>query len=485
VSARRRRPSLPPVPQDSKDEGGIQRLRRDLERVQHEREKLRRENVRLRRENERLKKQLDAARRAGFRQAAPFSRGEPKRDPRRPGRKPGRAYGRRGKRPTPKEVDEIYEAPLPDACPDCGEDVRKESVVAQYQEDIPPVRPIVRQFNVHIGSCRGCHRRLQGRHPLQTSDALGAAAIQIGPQAVAFAAFLNKQLGLSFGKIVTLMQERFGLRVSRGGLVRALHRVADRARPSYEALCDQIRGSPTVTPDETGWKVAAVLWWLHVFVTRDTTVYSIAPGRGYEEAAAILGEDFAGKLTRDGWAPYRKFLAADHQTCLGHLLNRCEELLADHPRAPLPARVKEVLQKALQLRDRRDIGEISPHGLAVARGRLAEELVSVVEQSSTVPDVERFANHLAREFTAIFTFLFHPEVDATNWRAEQAIRGSVITRKVCGGGNRTERGAETQQVLASILRTAAQRGLNASDLLVTMLRTAEPIVPPGLGPTTS
>jgi len=407
---------------------------------------LRRENVRLRRENERLKKQLDAARRAGFRQAAPFSRGEPKRDPRRPGRKPGRAYGRRGKRPTPKQVDEIYEAPLPDACPDCGEDVRKESVVAQYQEDIPPVRPIVRQFNVHIGSCRGCHRRLQGRHPLQTSDALGAAAIQIGPQAVAFAAFLNKQLGLSFGKIVTLMQERFGLRVSRGGLVRALHRVADRARPSYEALCDQIRGSPTVTPDETGWKVAAVLWWLHVFVTRDTTVYSIAPGRGYEEAAAIL---------------------------------------ADHPRAPLPARVKEVLQKALQLRDRRDIGEISPHGLAVARGRLAEELVSVVEQSSTVPDVERFANHLAREFTAIFTFLFHPEVDATNWRAEQAIRGSVITRKVCGGGNRTERGAETQQVLASILRTAAQRGLNASDLLVTMLRTAEPVVPPGLGPTTS
>ncbi len=454
-----------------------ERLQRDRDRLQRGHEQLLRRQERLRRQNERLKRELDAARRAGFRQAAPFSRGEPKRDPRPPGRKPGRRYGRRGRRPIPDRVDEIYRARLPRRCPGCGGKVRKLKLVAQYQEDIPPVEPIVRRFDVEVGCCKACHERVQGRHPLQTSDALGAAAVQIGPQTLAIATFLNKQLGLSFGKVVSLLKERFGLHVSRAALVRALHRVARRAQPSYEALCERIRGSPRVTPDETGWKVAAVLWWLHVFVTQDTTVYSIAPGRGYEEAAAILGEDYAGTLSRDGWAPYRRFLMADHQTCLGHLLCRCKELIADHPRAPLPRQVKRLLQDALRVRDRHAAGEVSDRGLAIARGRLAERLVRLLEKTSTIADVERFANHLVKEFTAIFTFLADPEVDATNWRAEQALRPAVITRKVCGGGNRTIQGAQTQQVLASILRTATQRGLNSSALLVTMLRAPGPVVP--------
>jgi transposase len=69
----------------------------------------------------------------------------------------------------------------------------------------------------------------------------------------------------------------------------------------------------------------------------------------------------------------------------------------------------------------------------------------------------------------VFTFLFDPTLDATNWRAEQTLRPAVVTRKMCGGGNRTARGAQTQQVLASVLRTAHQRHLDASTLLETLL----------------
>lgn len=34
----------------------------------------------------------------------------------------------------------------------------------------------------------------------------------------------------------------------------------------------------------------------------------------------MLGEGYAGVLERDGWAPYRGFAHARHQTCLAHLL---------------------------------------------------------------------------------------------------------------------------------------------------------------------
>ena len=46
------------------------------------------------------------------------------------------------------------------------------------------------------------------------------------------------------------------------GLVHAVQRAARRAQPTYAALQEQIRGSPVVTPDETGWKVAGRLHWL-------------------------------------------------------------------------------------------------------------------------------------------------------------------------------------------------------------------------------
>ena len=93
---------------------------------------------------------------------------------------------------------------------------------------------------------------------------------------------------------------------------------------------------------------------------------------------------------------------------------------------------------------------------------------------------------MAIEFPAIFTFLWDPSVDATNWRAEQAIRPAVVTRKVCGG-NRTRKGADTQQVLASVVRTARQRNLDLPILFATMLRAADPVVPDvfGLPPPTA
>lgn len=464
-----------------------ERLRRDgvehqqdVERLRDEVAQLERERDRLRREIARLTQALETARRAGFRQAAPFSKGVRTADPRRPGRKAGPAYGRQGQRPAPVRVDVVQDVPMPSTCPHCGDQVDDTHVAAQYQEDLPPVRPIVRRFDVHIGRCRGCGRRVQGRHPLQTSDAIGAAAVQLGPTAVAVAASFNKQLGLSFSKIGTLLADRFGLAVTRGAIVRAVHRAAAAAAPTYATLCDTVKTSAMVVADETGWRVCAQLSWLWVFATPDTTVYAILPGRGFDEAASMLGPDFAGALVRDGWAPYRLFTAAGHQTCVAHLLRRCRDLQTDHPRAVIPGQIKAVLQQALRVRDRCAAGTISIQGMAVARGHLQTRLAAVLDRSTTVPDVQRLVAHLDREWPALFGFLHDPTVDATNWRAEQALRGAVITRKVNGGGNRTVRGAVTQQVLASVLRTARQRDVDGIDVLTTLLRAPRPIVSPDL-----
>jgi transposase len=117
---------------------------------------------------------------------------------------------------------------------------------------------------------------------------------------------------------------------------------------------------------------------------------------------------------------------------------------------------------------------MSGHGVAVARGHLENRLNDLIDQPGRRRVAQRFAAHLAIEYPAVFTFLLDPAIDATNWRAEQALRPAVVSRKVCGG-NRTDRGAHDQQVLASVLRTIQQRQLDASDILSDLLRAPKPI----------
>lgn len=471
---------MPTPPASDEREALIKRQRAEIVRLREALTRVERERDRLKRRNEHLQDQLDAARRAGFRQAAPFAKAHRQGRGRPPGRRAGATYGRHGQRPVPPRVDETHAAALPAACPTCGGAVRGTHIRSQFQEDLPVVQPIIREFRVHVGTCVACGRRVQGRHALQTSDALGAAAVHLGPEATALVVVLHKGLGLPLAHVVTLLRDRFGLRVTRGALVQICARVAARATPTYDALCAQVRGSPVVSPDETGWKVGGTLHWLWAFATPDTTVYAIRPGRGYGEAALILGDDFAGVLTRDGWAPYRRFVHADHQTCLAHLLRRCRLLQRDYPRSGVVARVQQRLQQALVLRDRHAAGAVSAHGLVSARGRLREQMLDLlVSARSTIPAVQRFLAHLTREAAALFTFLGDPTIDATNWRAEQAIRPAVRLRKVCGG-NRSARGAQTQQVLTSVLRTAHLRGLDPTATLVTLLRAPTSTVPLGL-----
>jgi transposase len=450
------------VPQET-DAEKIARLERKIEQLQ--------------RENERLRRQLEEALRAVKRQAAPFSRRFPKAHPRPAGRKRGRCYGRKAYRAVPAEVEQSFEAQLPGHCPQCGGEIAETGVVEQYQSEIPEPRVERIRFRVHLGRCRRCGRRVQGRHPRQSSNAVGSAGSQLGPRAVVLATQLNKGLGLPYGKTAAVLEQAFGLVVTRGGLCQAIARVGRKAEPTYRHLIEQVRASASVTPDETGWKVGGRLWWLWVFATPRATVYAIQPGRGFEQAAAVLGEDFAGFLVRDGWAVYRRFGQAVHQTCLAHLLRRCREMIELAPpggaSARFPRVVKEILQRTLALRHRRDHGEISEMGLAVARGRLEARLDRVLGRHYRSTGNERLANHLAREREAIFPFLGCPGLEATNWRAEQALRPAVVARKVWGG-SRTEQGAKTQQILVSLLATCRQQNHPAQAPLVSLLCSPQP-----------
>jgi transposase len=430
-----------------------------------------------------LTAQLHEALRASKRQAAPFSKGPPKADPKPPGRKAGPDYGPKAHRSIPTAPpDEIHDAPLPDTCPDCGGPTVEDETAEQYQTEIPR-QPIIRRFDIHIGHCTRCQRRVQGRHPLQTSDALGAAASQLGPDAQAAIVHLNKHGGLSHGKIAYYFQATYGIPITRSGVCQAMLRAGRRAEPLYQHILASVAAAPWIVPDETGWRVGGLGEWMLGVVTPTATIYLVSGQRGYDAARQIIPPDYAGPMIHDGFASYDKFWQAQHQQCLDHLLRRCKEMLetAVGGAARFPRQIQSLLHDALDTRDRRDAGQLSPHGLAVAVGRLERRLDRLLTWTRINADNERLAKHLDKHSDELFTFLKVPGIDATNHRAEQAMRLAATLRKIWGG-NRTGPGARAQAVLMTVWATARQLGLDTFGLFADILcrrRIRLPLQPTG------
>lgn len=404
-----------------------------------------------------LTERLEKVEREGKRQAAPF-RKQRKSDPKKPGRKSGEDHGKHHRRSVPEQIDETYHVPLPACCPDCGSgELRKIETRTQYQSDIS--RTVVhRQFNIDAGTCIGCGAAVQGRHQLQTSDATGAASVQLGPNIHAAMVLCNKELGLSHGKVKRLLELLFEVKVGRSTSCRSVLRTARRLEPAYDEVRRAVRGSPQVIGDETGWRVDGRPAWLHVFVGLTATCYEIDPTRSIEPAKRLLGMDWSGIFGHDGWSVYDRFTAATHQQCFAHLLRRCESLIESGTGGALafPRGVKELLLQGFEYRNRYRNDELTAHGLKVMAGRLTMQLADFVRPIKTHAANERLAKFLEKHLDDLFTFLRHPGADATNWRGEQAIRPAVVNRKVWGG-NRSQAGARAQSVIMSVMQTCVQR----------------------------
>ena len=170
---------------------------------------------------------------------------------------------------------------------------------------------------------------------------------------------------------------------------------------------------------------------------------------------------------------------AAHQQCLAHLQRRCQRLLETASRGAVrfPRAVLALVDRAYALRRSWRGHRLDGDALADAGLNLACELESLAEGRFTHDANRRLAGHLLRHALHWFWFLIDPQIDATNYRGEQAIRPAVVNRKVWGG-NRTWEGANAQAILTSVIRTCQQREIRDFDFLVrTLCQTAHQLLP--------
>src|SRR5688572_10177171 len=437
----------------------VDRLQREKEELATINARLAAEKLGLEREIAKLKEELEEARerideleRTAARQAAPFRRrgelkvAEPKR--------PGRAAGHRGmRRERPRHVDQIVEQPLT-ACPHCGGALHDRSPLTQYIEELPPVRPVVTRLTTWKGICPQCGE-VHSTHPLQVSQAQGAASVHLGPRAIAWATLLNKQFGIPMRKTCSILARGFGLKLSAGGLAQMLHRVADKLRPRYEALREQVHASPVNYMDETSWYVGDPHWVLWVCTAPQYTLYHVDPSHGGPVAEKLLGPDYAGALVTDCHGAYRRLKCPQHK-CIAHHLRALHKARGKNPTeaSPYLDAWKRLWQEVIELRDQRDA--LPADTFAQRRAALEATWDKLLARPVAQPGDRYFLGRMRNVGAHHFGCLYH-DVEATNNRAERAIRPAVIARKV-SCGNRTQRGASTWQILVSLATTAHKSG---------------------------
>lgn len=446
--------------------------------------------------NQQLRKQLAEAQRAAKRQAHPFRRAdadatqakaaesaaaEP--DPaastvtgkRRPGRRKGHKADLRPV-PTPDQIDRTIDVPL-DECPMCKVPLYDLDQVTQFQSDIPVSKPIITQFNIATGTCPCCRQRWQGRHPDQTSDAYGAAGNTFGPNVLTRTAEMKHRLGVSYDKICDYLQTYHNFQVCPSALIRAEQRLADLARPTYDALVETLRRAQVVHADETGWRLGRVNAWLWVFSCHEATVYIIRKSRGADVPEAVLGDNFDGYLVVDGLKTYDSLEQYAKARCNGHLLRRCKELCST-----LPAKEKthvttlsHLLKEAIHLADRRDTltAEGYKRRVQEIENRLDAWLESNLRRHKPSAELDRLDKHVRSHRGEWLVFLHQQYVPPTNNHAEQMLRPAVITRKI-GGCNKNERGARVHEILASLMVTCHRRGKRFVDLARKLWQSNQP-----------
>ena len=398
--------------------------------------------------------------------SVPPSRGQQANRVERRGRKPGPKRGHVGASRVRSEPDVVL-ACRPSACAGCGEPLPASGgrrVGRSQVTDLASFAPVVIEAWQYARTCTHCGVQTTGTYPAGLESRR-----TFGPGIEALVSYLHERHHVGYERLVELCRDVFGLAISQGGIENILRRLVERARPTYAAIGETVRGSPVINSDETSARVAGRTRWQWTFQTPEASYHVIAPSRGGEVIDAFLDGVEPEVWGSDLYAPQILTSAAQHQICHSH---QARDLTfaaeADTGDERLWAvELRHVFGRAIRLHHERD--QVTPETFARRRLLIENATDRLVFDRYVAPKTEaaRLQQRYRTHRDSLYVFLHRDDVEPTNNSSERDLRPSVIHRKVIGGF-RSEWGAEASAIRTSILATARKQGQNLLDAFRTI-----------------
>ena len=365
------------------------------------------------------------------------------------------------------------------SCPECRTPLQGGRVRCRRQViTIPRVRARVTEHVVLERTCRNCRKKWTPE-PDWSSLVVGRQRVGISVQSEV--SVLREELRLPFGLIQRYLKWRYGLCLSVGELAALVRGAAECGQEEYDRLRQEIRASPVVYGDETGWREDGRNGYLWSFSNPKVRYFLRRSSRGSKVVEEVLGDEFEGVLVSDFYGAYNVHQGL-HQRCWTHLLRDIHQLKEKYPQH------QGLAEWAQEVREVYDHAQAYPGP--------DPQLPETVQQSQRVRQQQQYQQQLwsickpyvgsdapmsvlcqrvERFLPELFTFTADPRASADNNAAERSLRPTVVSRKI-SGGTRSEQGSETKSVLASLFGTWRLRGCNPYQALNSIL--SQPISAP-------
>lgn len=361
--------------------------------------------------------------------------------------------------------DAVIVHPL-SACPCCQHDLSQtevERVVKRQVFDLPPLQLEVTEHQAEVKRCPGCGKSQRATFPGGVN-----APTQYGARVLAQAAYLNSYHLIPLARVREWFADCVGHALSEGVIERAVGHMGQAVAPSLDAIYARLTRAAVVHYDETGFRIASGLGWLHTACTEQLSYYCVHRQRG-DEAMLDIGvlPNSGGWAVHDGLKGYFGFETVRHALCNAHHLRELQGAFEQYG-----ARWAQAMQTLLvEMKRQRQQPTLVAAQIADLEARytllLDEGFAAFPVQLPPYGSKKAVAQHPVtnllirlRDYrTATLAFLHHPEVPFDNNLAERDLRMMKVKQKI-SGAFRTWAGAEIFAAVRSYLLTARKQGLS-------------------------
>jgi hypothetical protein len=392
------------------------------------------------------------------------------------GKKPPRE---RSGKAAPREARKLYSAAdclavhdvIPSTCQGCGASLSGQDPHPHRHQviDLPPVLPEVVEYRLHGLRCECCDTVTRAELPS------GVSALGYGERLSAVVALLSGAYRLSYRQVCAVMDDLFGIRLSRGGVGRLRQEISDAVSPAVEAAKAYVQGQPVMHSDETsypqgnrdGGNPQHTKGWLWVLVTPWVSFFEVVLSRSQATAQALIGQAFSGIVISDRYSAYRWIEVSQWQVCWAHLKR---DFTAMAERSGVSQEIGEALlrrQRRLfrwwhRVRDgtlaRPDFIELVTPVRAGFKAELEAATALPIAHAEKTPLAKtiRTCQQLLQVEPALWTFVQTPGVEPTNNAAERALRPAVIWRRTSFGSQSNAGSLFVSRMLTVVTSLKAQ-----------------------------
>ena len=349
---------------------------------------------------------------------------------------------------------------LAKVCPHCEAALEQEEqhLKARYDKiEIPPVRPFVTRVEQYGGTCPHCGGCYVAPIPVGLEP-----GTPFGRSIETLATYLRYSHAISYERLSALFGEVFGLSISEGALSNLFKkRVGSRLAHRTEEILERLRSSRLVMSDETSARVGGVNQWEWVFQNEQVCIHVIRPSRGHGVIDEVMDGHRPQVWVSDLYSAQGKHPAEHWQICLAHQLRDLEYAIEAGDKIFARA-MKRLLLRAFALEKRRD--RLKETTFARYRRDLSVGLEKVLALEPVQKDGIRLKKRYVKHREHLFLFLDDASVPATNNASEQALRMSVVFRKVTNGF-RSDWGRDLFASVRTVVNTGRRQGMTAFEAI--------------------